>query len=364
MTARTNERDDVDAFISWIGTSDPIRGSSVRGWSEGEEAVAMVRSIVAGDRSSRPGIPEHAVFRRRRRRPVILAFAVLIVGGSAAGADLLLGGPAPTDVKQDLADVDRGIPADLRYDPDVEGAHLVAQVSGAELYVATLTDGGYCTEIVTLGIGPAGAVCTPGATLEAQPIGVSIPFVEPLTEASPIVVGGRVNALGAEALRVEFEDGSLQIIPLGTDGFFVFAVTADHLEQAHRHGMTIVAADADGLQVATAHVPPTDFSDPVEQDAKQPIFVSTISVQNDLTQVLGIEGSVNVEDAASLEIRYPDGTIVDIDLSADGHYRYDLPAFRTGDLYPEPGTLVARDAAGEELAGVRVAAVAYWRGAR
>lgn len=364
MTARKSERDEVDAFISWISTSDPIRDRGVRGWSDGREAGAMFRSIVDGDRSSGRGMAALAWSGARRRRPMILALAVLILGGGVAGAEVLLGGPAPGDVKQDLGDLDRGIPADLRYAPDVEGARLVAHAPEADLYAATMPDGGHCTEIALAGAGSAGAVCTPASTLRALPIEVTVPFVDPLTMASPIVVGGRVNALGAAALHVEFEDGSLRSIPLGTDGFFVFAVTADDLTQAHRHGMMIVASDADGLQVATAQVPRTDFSDPLEQDAKQPIFVSTISVQDDLTQVLGIEGSVNVSGAASLELRYPDGTIVDIPLGADGHYRFDLPPRRMGDLFEEPGVLVARDASGKELADAPVAAVAFWRGTR
>lgn len=363
MTNRNIRREEVDAFISWMSTSDPIRDSSVHGWSEGEEAAAMLRSIVDGDRSSSRDIAEPEHSRPLRRRPLILAFAALIVGGGVAGADLLLGGPAPDEVKQDLAAVDRGIPPDLRYDPDVEDADLVARASGSELYVATMTDGGYCMEIVLPSTGPAGAVCTPGASLEARPIQVTIPFVDPLTKTSPIVVGGRVSALAAK-LRVEFENGSFQPIPLGADGSFLFAVTADHLAQVHRHGMTIVAGDASGAQVATTQIPPTDFSDPVEQDAKQPIYVSTISVQDDLTQVLGIEGSVNVSGATSLELQYPDGMIVDIPLTAAGAYRFDLPASRTGDLFEQPGMLVARDAAGKELAVARVAAVAFWRAAR
>jgi hypothetical protein len=361
---RNGERDEVDAFISWISASDPLRDSGVRGWSDGQEAGAMFRSIVDGDRSSGREVAALVRPGPRRRRPVILVLAVLIAGGGVAGADVLLGGPAPEDVKQDLRDLDRGIPADLRYAPDVEDAHLVAQTAGIKLYAATMTDGGYCSEIALPGRGPAGAVCTPGATLETLPIEVTVPSVDPLTTASPIVVGGRVNAPGEAALLVEFEDGSLQSIPLGVDGFFVFAVTADHLAQAHRHGMTIVASNADGGEVATAQIPPTDFSDASEQDAKQPIFVSTISMQDDLTQVLGIEGSVNVRGAESLELRYPDGTVVDIPLTADGHYRFDLPARRTRDLFEQPGVLVARDASGKELATAPVAAVAYWRGTR
>jgi hypothetical protein len=363
MSIRSSERGEADPFIAWIRTSDPLREAGVAGWSRGPEATAMFRSIVEGDRSSSPSFVERALIRPRRKRPVILALAVLLIGGGVAGANLLLGGPAPESVKQDLADVDRGLPADLRYDPNVEEAHLAAQADGAELYVATLKDGGYCTEIVTPDEGPRGAVCTPAASAGAQPIELSVPFSDPLTEASPIVAGGRVNASRAASLRAEFDDGSLQAVPIGIDGFFVFAVRPDHLAQAHRHGITLIAAGADGQQVASEQVPPTDFTDPEEQDAKQPIFVSTISMQDDLTKVLGVEGSVNVRGAASLELRYPDGTTVDIPLQADGRYRYDLPARRTGDLFERPGALIARDASGKELARAPVAAVAFWRAA-
>jgi hypothetical protein len=192
-------------------------------------------------------------------------------------------------------------------------------------------------------------------------IHVTVPFDDPLTTSSPFVVGGRVNVSGATSLRATFADGSTQPIALGDDGFFVFAVATDQLSQAHLHGMKLVAADAAGTEIASVDVPPTDFSDPEKQDAKQPIFVSTISTESDLTKVLGVEGSVNIPGAVTLELRYPDGTTVAIPLAADGSYRYDLPERRTGDLFDEPGWLIARDASGNELARAPVASVASWR---
>ena len=59
---------------------------------------------------------------------------------------------------------------------------------------------------------------------------------------------------------------------------------------------------------------------------------------------------MNVAGAASLELRYPDGTSVEVRLDADGRYHYDLPSGRQDDLFPRPGQLVARDAQGRELA--------------
>jgi hypothetical protein len=257
--------------------------------------------------------------------------------------------------------VDQGIPPDLRYDPDVQNARLVARADGASLYAASLADGGYCSEIVAPASGAAGAICVPG--VDPEPIHVAVPFDDPVTLRSAFVVGGRVNVSGATSLGATFTDGSTRSITMGDDGFFVFAVASDHLAEAHRHGLTLVATDAAGTQIASAEIPPTDFSDPAAQDARQPIFVSTISTGDDLTKVLGVEGSVNVEGAATLELRYPDGDTVEIPMTANGRYRYDLPAQRRDDLFDVPGQLIARDGRGRELATAPVAAVAYWRSA-
>jgi hypothetical protein len=77
--------------------------------------------------------------------------------------------------------------------------------------------------------------------------------------------------------------------------------------------------------------------------------------------VLGVEGSVNVAGAATLELRYPDGYTAEIPMTAGGRYRYDLPVQRRDDLFDVPGQLIARDARGRELATAPIAAVAYWR---
>jgi hypothetical protein len=353
---------DTQQMVSLIAGCDPLSDRPVIGWSGTGEAAAMLRRIVADEVARGADTTSSTPGRRSRRRSAILAIAVLVTGAGVATASGLLGGPAPSQVKKDLAGVDQGMPSDLRYNPDVENARLVAQADGARLYYASLADGGYCSEIVTPTSGPAGAICVPGASVDQEPpIHVTVPFDDPLTTSSPFVVGGRVNLSGATSLRATFADGSTQSITLGDDGFFVFAVATDQLSEAHLHGVKLVAADAAGIETASVDVPPTDFSDAEKQDAKEPIFVSTISTESDLTKVLGVEGSVNIPGAVALELRYPDGTTVAIPLAADGSYRYDLPERRTGDLFDEPGWLIARDASGNELARAPVASVASWR---
>jgi hypothetical protein len=93
-----------------------------------------------------------------------------------------------------------------------------------------------------------------------------------------------------------------------------------------------------------------------------PIFVSTISTQEDFTKVLGVEGRVNVDDTTRLELRYPDATTVRIPIDGHGRYHYLLPSGRQNDLAELPGTLTAYDAKGDKLATAQVASVAYWHG--
>lgn len=344
--------------LAWVRIADPLRDHPVGRWSDTDAATRLLRQILA-DEQPRPA----QGFARRRRptvRTLVVAATLLLLASGAAGARLLLGGPAPAAVKDDLNAVDQGMPADLRLNPDARNARLVASADGAQLYAADLAGGGYCAEIVTPDARAAGAVCTPAQALSLRPIGVTVPFVDPITIRSPFVVGGRVNVSGGVSLDAVFRDGTREPVMLGEDGFYVFAVSTARLPDVHRHGLSLVASDEAGAAIASADVPATDFSDPQAQDAGERIFVSTISTHGDFTKVLGFEGSVNVPGAATLELRYPDGTVSVVPLEGNGGYHYDLPPARQDDLFPQPGRLVARDAHGDEIATAPVAAVAYW----
>jgi hypothetical protein len=131
----SQRRRDTQQMISLIARCDPLDGSTV-GWSRTSEADAMVRRIAAGELTAAIDTIRDSPSRRPGRRPAIMAVALLIVGASVAAAAQILGGPAPSQVKQDLANVDQGMPSDLRYNPDVRSARLVAQADGASLYYA------------------------------------------------------------------------------------------------------------------------------------------------------------------------------------------------------------------------------------
>jgi len=338
-----------------VRTADPLPHGAAERWAVSREAFAIrdATRVVA------PAETEQA--RGRIARPgrlVAIVAVVLVVGAAAAGAVAILGRPAPPSVKRDIAQLDAGLPADIRLNPDVESARSVATTGRSTLYYAELRDGGFCTEIVTAGEVGRGANCTTGPQASSRPIEVSVPFTDPITPSSPVTIGGRVNVASA-SLAIVYADGTEHAIPFGTDHFFIFDVPAPKLAAVHSHAFDLVARSASGSEVAKASVPAVAPDSGL--DADQPIFVSTISDGDDLTKVLGIEGSVNVEGAVRLELVFPDGSRVEVPLAADGSYRIDLPADRRDDLYERPGTLIARDGEGTEVARAPVAAVAFWR---
>ncbi len=347
-----------DASLEILRRADPLRGSSVVGWSISPEADAILSRILDSVEPIDATPPQPRVG-SRALRVVAIAAALVLAAALGAVAGELVGSPAPASVKRDLAGVDQGMPDDLRLNPDVESAVLAAYSKNAQLYFAALSDGGYCFEIVTEADGARGAVCTGAVDARSQAIEITMPFSEPVTRRSPIEVGGRVN-VAATSLEARFADGQTTPVQLGANGFYLYEVPQAQIESAHVDGFDLIAYDAAGTSVASATAPPTDFGNPGNMDRSMPIFVSTISTEHDFTKVLGIEGSVNVDGARRLELRYPGGTTVRIPIRSDGTYHYDLPAGRVDDLASSEGELVAYDAHGNELARAAVASVAYW----
>ena len=300
---------------------------------------------------------------RRRHRKVIIAVATvasLALTGAGFGAAALFGWPAPQHVRNDIAGVDRGLPADLRLNPDVEHAHAVAATETSTLYAASLHDGGSCTEIVTEGERGRGATCTTGAQRSSRPLDVTMPFDDQAGPDSPIVVGGRVNVESGASLGVRYADGSSDAIPLGDDRYFLFEIPAAYRASVHSSGLELVARDDRGSVVARATVP-ADWDDRAVPDEQAPLYVSTRSDESDFTKVYGLEGHVSAPGAVRLELDYGDGTRVAIPLRSDGSYLYTVPSDRIDD-FMQPRELSALDEHGHVVASTWVAAVAYWRG--
>ena len=342
----------TDVVLEKVRHADPIGDVDVRGWSNSADARRVLDQIVVRD--------VHAPRSRRRRTAWI---AATVVGTSAlatvAAASGLLGEPAPEPVRTDLAAVDNGLPADLRANPDVENAMAVASTAGGVLYAADLKDGGYCYEIATDGDRPRGAVCVTASRLGDRPIEITAPI--PLDDTAPLFVGGHVNDSRIEQIVARYGNGTSSDVELGLSGFWLLAVPADARDVALSSGLQIVGLGGDGQDVSSVAVPALRDEEPAALDAAQPIFVSTISAEDDLTLVLGMEGSVNAADASTLELQSPDGTITPIPFAADRSFRFMLPVERQSDFATAWGQLVARDADGTTIATAPISSVANHR---
>jgi hypothetical protein len=299
--------------------------------------------------------------RRRLARVAAVACATsLVVVGAGFGAAALLGWPAPLHVRNELASVDQGLPADLRLNPDVEHASAVAATPTATLYSASLKGGGSCTEIVTAGDRGRGARCTTAAELAQRALDVTLPTDDGAGPDSPVVLGGRINAADGSTLEAVYADGSSESVELGEDRYFLFEVPARYRPSVHAAGLELVARSSGGAVVGRSTIP-ADWDDPAVPDTVAPLYVGTRSDESDLTKVYGLEGHVSAPGAVRIVLDYGDGTRVSIPIRPDGSYVYAVPAERVDD-FMQPRTLEARDDHGAVVASAPVAAVAYWRG--
>jgi hypothetical protein len=306
----------------------------------------------------------HGVARwhRRRRRAILAAtgLAAALVFVAAGLATGLIGGPAPENVKGSLAALDAGMPAALRLDPDIEGAHSVATDGQSTLYVASLRDGGECLVIVTTDGREHGAPCDTATGADQRPIDVSLPADGGGGPAAPVVLGGHVNLPAVSRLELRYEDGLAEEIPLAPDGYFVYDLPEARRPAAHGHSLSLVAIDAGGREIARGEIP-ADWDGPA-QLGSGPIREALIrSDERDFTLALGVDGIVDPGRVATLEIVWPDATRDEIPVEPDGSFGYAFPVTRAHELAHDAATLVARDANGHVVARQQITSVANAR---
>jgi hypothetical protein len=342
---------DMDSVLERVRRVDPIRDIDLRQWSTSPEARRVFDVVVGSSFVDRP---------RRHRGRWLVGGAVVVTGAlaTAVAAAGILGGPAPDSIRAHLAALDEGLPQDLRVNPDVEHAMAVASTESGVLYAADLKDGGFCIEVATAGDTPRGAACVTALQLGDRAIEVTAPI--PSGPDAALLVGGRINDQQVERVVVRYPNGRSDDVVLGLAKYWLVEIPESVRAVALTDGVQIAGVGADGRDVSTLAVPPLRDEDPdgTAFDRAQPVFVSTISTGEDLTLVLGVEGSVTVAEATSLALEYPDGSTVEIALAPDASYRFMIPTDRQDDFASSSGKLIAHDASGQIVAEVSFSSVA------
>ncbi len=308
----------------------------------------------AVERHLAPRVPGRSRSPRRRRAVVAGVIAGAFGAGGVVLARSTLGDPAPPPIQRSISAIDEGMPADLRFNPDVRDARSVARDGDAVLYAADLADGGVCTELA-VGGKPGGATCRP-ARSAAMPIEASIPDTSE-NAGAPVVVGGRVN-VDADQVTVVVA-GDLRIpATLSPGGYFV--ATLDAAESAAARQQIAIRATSGPTVVATLDL--SAAFDSANPSAHEAISLEMVTGAGDLSTVASINGSVDIPGATAVQLVFPDGTSTEPVALMAGRYEVVLPADRQGDLAAHPGRLVVVDATGHQLANRSVAAVSWWRG--
>jgi hypothetical protein len=331
---------------------DPLDPAEPHAWHSAETQARILGTAVASIETKES----------RRRILPIAAGATVVVAGSAgiAIAAGVLGGPAPDPIKAHLAELDRGMPADLRYAADVDNARAVAATDSGTLYLADLAGGGYCIEVAAPPSRPRGASCVTAAQEASMPLDVTAPIPG---DAAPLLVGGRANDGRITRIQTRYADGGTSTVDFGIDRGWLLQIPDAERDSALTDGLTVVGLDDDARPIASAQVPPLRDDDPLgtAHDDQMPIFVATVSDGSDFTLVLAVRGRVNLP-ADGLVLRYPDGSRQAIPLDAEGRFDLRLPAARQDDFARTPGRLIAtRD--GKVVATAPVQSVAAARAA-
>ena len=299
---------------------------------------------------------------RRRRALLALPVVLMLTLAAAAAAASLLGQPAPEVVKQRLAELDQGMPTDLRLNPDIAHAHSVATDGASTLYLAELRGGGYCLAIVTADGRERGTPCDARPDGSQRAIDVSLPSDQGGGPDAPVVLGGRVNAAGASRLELRYADGVSIGVPLAGGGFFIYDVPAERRAEAHGHPLTLVALNAGGGEVASVAIP-ADWDGPARLSPGPIRDVTTRSDSSDFTLVLGIDGVVDPGRVTRLALRWPDGSVSRVAVTPRGGFGYAFPASRFHDLADAVATLVAYSADGAVVDSEPITSVAANRAA-
>ena len=170
-----------------------------------------------------------ARLRRRQRILAAVTIAAVAVAGSglavAMATELFEATPAPPEVVENFS----LYTPQLGFDPLPDGAELVAADGEFRLYQTPTRQGTYC---VTWTAPNNPHTLGDGGTCMSQEV-AGLPLVASVIgrDSGRVLVAGRVQAIGAAAVRLARPDGSVVERRLGADGFFVAAVPFDICER-------------------------------------------------------------------------------------------------------------------------------------
>jgi hypothetical protein len=187
----------------------------------------------------------------RTRVAILAVAAAATITAAALAANHYLGQPAPAHVNATFAQI-------MNRGPRLPGVRLssakvVALSPHSVLFGADATDGSYCTELVTHG----GTTYSVGCGDRRQPdilrLYPPMPFRGSAASPPPYVLVGRISERGSR-LEARQPDGTLQSVPVGVHGAFLFE--AKHQAAARAGAIELIERDSHGNVTGRAHVPP------------------------------------------------------------------------------------------------------------
>ena len=290
-------------------------------------------------RDLRPAADRVATQGRRRRRLRLLAITTVAVGicaAAAVAARFYLGQPAPSFLKAELAEYDKGLPSQYRFYPDVAKAKVVATNGHVVFYAApaaprganATSRAGYCTDLVGNG-GALGWNWICNETAQVQGLTFHYAATDPTRHLPGETVAGRIVIPHATGLELHYRGGTVDRIPLGLDGYYVFDIPPTSLAQLRRAPATAIVRGPRGTALYRTRIPaPVDASFRTTPDGRvtqvSGRVASTPGGQVQLYFALSANGVHPKLNSRGQDIST--SAQAQVQAAADGSFSFDVPA--------------------------------------
>lgn len=235
--------------------------------------------------------------RSQRTRLLLLVTVGLLATAAIAVGAVVIGQPAPKDVKDSFAAADRLF---MKAGLNTDSAQAVAVDGDTVLYAAESAGGGYCA--ILRGPGVTGRLnCRSGVSSVALTI-----YESTLTQPNePIVLDGRLSNRGSSLAGI-LSNGQSVSIPVGTNGFFVYRPNAQQEAAVRTGGITLIERDKAGnqtdrraiappLQVSTVGIPPHRIVGHVRLHGARYVAVTVLVLNGKVAAQNGSDGLVEVD---------------------------------------------------------------------